>query len=159
MSDKIKKEIMTKIKSGDLSMKSRWFYVAQKIGLKSGLALSLLVSAFLINLFLFYIKTNNLLQPLHMGNAFHQKLFHNLPYTLIMFIMLSMVIVNYLIKKTDLFYKIPRFVTVSLFILIIALVVTLFFCCGLNGHMQIHEAYHLPFLTSFYTEDCVFNLN
>jgi hypothetical protein len=159
MPDKIKKEIMTKIKNGDLNMRSRWFYVAQKIGLKSGLALSIIVSAFLVNLFLFYVKTNNLLQPLHMGEAFYQKLFHNLPYTLIMFILLSFVIINYLFKKTDIFYKIPKSVTIILFLLILALGATLLFCCGLNGHMQMHEAYNLPVLSSFYTEDCVFNLN
>lgn len=159
MPDKIKEEIMRKIKNGDLSMRSRWVYVAQKIGLKSGLALSLLISAFLINLFLFYIKTNNLLQQLHMGDAFYQKLFHNLPYTLIMLILFSFVVINYLVKKTDFFYRIPKPITIILFLAIILLAVTLLFCCGLNGHLQLHEAYNLPFLDHFYTEECVFNLN
>lgn len=159
MSDKIKKEVMAQIKSGKLSMKARWTYVAKKIGLQSGLALTLIVSAFLINLFLFYIKTNNLLMPLHMGDAFYQKLFHNLPYTLIFFILLLFVALNYLIKKTDIFYKIPRVVTISLIILSLLLIVTLFFCCGLNGHMQMHGAYNIPVLSHFYMEDCVFGIN
>lgn len=159
MADKLKNEIMSQIKSGKLSMKARWTYVAKKIGLRSGLALTLLVSAFSINLFLFYIKTNNLLPSLHMGDSFSQKLFHNLPYPLFFLMLLSFVILNFLIKKTDIFYKLPRFVTITLIVLLLLLGSTLLFCCGFNGHMQINGAYNIPWLSHFYMEDCVFNIN
>lgn len=159
MTAKLKDEIMSQIKDGKLSMKARWIYVAQKIGLRSGLTLTLLVSAFLINLFLFYIKANELWPSLHMGDSFSQRLFHNLPYPLFFLMLLSFVVLNFLIKKTDIFYKIPKSVMIALIILLLFFIATILFCCGFNGHMQLNGAYNIPWLSHFYMEDCVFNIS
>ena len=92
----IKNELMKKIKKDEIKMTSRWVCIAQKIGLKSGLALTILVIAFLVNAFLYYIKSNELLLSLHYGDTVWQKLLHSLPYDLILIIAAFVVILNFI---------------------------------------------------------------
>ena len=73
---KIKEDIMSKIKSDKITMRAKWIHLAKRIGLQSGLALTIVVVVLSINAFFYYIKSNELLLPLHYGPAVWQKLFH-----------------------------------------------------------------------------------
>lgn len=148
---------MSQIKSGKLDMKSRWIYVAKKIGLESGLALTMLVLAFLINIFLFYIQTNDLLPFLHEGSRTWQEILHSLPYDLILIILFLVFGLNFIIKKFDFSYKKPFSTIFSIFIGFIILAGVMFFISNLNVVIKDrleHNDYHIPYFEHFYMERC-----
>ncbi len=148
---------MSQIKSGKLGMKSRWVYVAKKIGLKSGLGLAMLILAFLINLFFFYIQANNLLPFLHEGGSTWQETLHSLPYDLILIILILIFGLNFIIKKFDFSYKKPFSVIFSVFIGLIIWAAMMLFISNFNVTIKDkleHNDYYIPYLEHFYMERC-----
>ncbi len=148
---------MSQITSGQLDMRARWVYVARKIGLESGLALTLLVLAFLLNIFFFYIKTNNLLLFLHSGTSFWQETLHSLPYDLIMIILVLVLLLNYIVKKFDFSYQKPFAIVFSIFIAFAILLAAALFVSNFNVTVQNNlnrRLYYLPYFSNFYLERC-----
>lgn len=147
---------MGQIKSGKLDMRSRWLYVAKKVGLRSGLALSLVVLAFLFNIFFYYIKANNLLLSLHSGASTWQEVLHSLPYDLILFILLSIFCLNCIIKKFDFSYKKP-FTLVSAFFIGVAIwIAIILFASNFNSMVRfgLSNGYYVPYFRHFYIYRC-----
>ncbi len=148
---------MSQIKEDKITMRARWLFLAKKIGLQSGLALTILVLVFLINAFFFYIKSNNILPGLHFGSALWQKILHSLPYDLILIIVILLLILNYAIKKFDFSYKRPFAVIFTTLILFIILWASLLSASNLNhtlrGHF-IRTDIHIPYLSDFYVHRC-----
>lgn len=148
---------MSQIKSGKLDMKSRWVYVAKKIGLGSGLALTMLVLAFSINIFLFYVQSNNLLPFLHEGSSTWQEILHSLPYDLILIILILLLGLNFIIKKFDFSYKKPFSMIFSVFIGLIIWAAMMLFISNFNITVKNnigHNDYYIPYFSHFYMERC-----
>lgn len=160
MTKNIKNEIMSEIRSGKLSMRSRWIYLAQKIGLESGFALTLLVLVFFTNLFLYYIRANNLFTSIHDGSSFLQELLHSLPYDLILLIILLFLLLNFIIKKFKFSYKSP-FIIISLMLTgIVIFGAIMLFISNFNGNLQNSikgNNYYIPYVSHFYMNRCPMN--
>ena len=56
MEDKLENSIMGKIKTGQVKIRSKYVFIAEKLGLGTAFALSVLLSILLFNLILFYLK-------------------------------------------------------------------------------------------------------
>ena len=148
---------MKEIESGKLDMRSRWIYVAKKIGLESGLALAMLVLAFLFNLFFYFVQANNLLPLLHEGGSTWQEILHSLPYDLIIIIIVLVFLLNYIIKKFDFSYKKPFSVIFSVFIGLIIWAAMMLFISNFNTTARNsfeHNGYYIPYFSHFYMERC-----
>ncbi len=157
MNKNIKEKIVSQIKKDEIKMKSRWLFVAQKIGLKSGLALTFILLIFLLNAFFYYIKSNNLLMWLHFGPATWQKLLHSLPYDLILIILAFSLFLNYLYKKFDFSYQRSLSLIVVTFFIIIVLGAIILFSTNFNvflSHRLERYSIDVPFLTDFYIHRC-----
>ena len=153
----LRSKLMNEIKNDKIRMKSRWVFIAQKIGLQSGLALTVVLLVFLINAFFFYIKSNHLLLPLHYGTAWWQELLHSLPYDLILIIIVLLVLLNFIIKKFEFSYKKPFVVIFSAFIIFIIFWATALFIGNFNEMLRSNiETYNLniPYVNDFYMNRC-----
>jgi len=148
---------MSQIKSGRLDMRARWIYVAQKIGLRSGMALTSLILVFLLNIFFFYIQTNNLLPFLHEGANTWQEILHSLPYDLVIIILTLILILNFIVKKFDFSYKKPFKIMFSFVIGIVILGAIMLFISNFNFTVRNslnRGGYYVPYLSHFYMERC-----
>lgn len=157
MNEEMKKNIMSKIKRDEINIKSRWIFIARKIGLQSGFALTIIVLIFLINTFFYYIKTNGLLMSLHYGPAAWQKFLHSLPYDLILIIILLLVLFNYFLKKFDFSYKKPISFIITMFILFIMVWAFILFASNFNNMVKQSiesSGINIPYISNFYIYRC-----
>jgi len=160
MSKNIKNEIMSQIKSGKITMRSRWIFLAQKIGFRSGMALTILILIFSVNAFLFFIKSNNIIIPDYNKFSIWQNIIYNLPYDLIAIIIILLVILNYVVKKFDFSFKLPFIIIFSTFIAFIIFWSSLLFSTGFNHTLQrslqnLEKQYiKIPYITNFYVHRC-----
>lgn len=157
MTKDIEKEIMSQIKKDEIKIKSRWVFIARKLGLQSGLALTVVVLIFLINAFFYYIKTNEILLPLHYGPAVWQKFLHSLPYDLILLIIIFLVFLNYIIKKFDFSYKKSFMLILTVLIIFTIVWASILFSSNFNNLLRSkleREAVYVPFITDFYIRRC-----
>lgn len=153
----IKSAVMEKIKNNEVKMTSRWVFIAQKIGLRSGIVLTILVLVFFVNAFFYYIKSNGLLLPLHYGDAVWQKLVHSLPFDLILIIIFLAIILNFFVKKFNFYLRRPIIITGLISISLIILLAALLFLSNFNYYLHANLAKsekNIPFLTNFYVHRC-----
>lgn len=157
MINNTKNKIMGKITDNSIKMKKRWIFIARKIGLQSGLVLTLIISIFFLNAFFFYIKSNNLLLPLHFGISVWQKFLHSLPYDLILIIIVLFALLNYIIRKFDFSYRISIATMISIFIIFIVFSAFMIFTSDFNilirGRLQ-NSDMHIPYISDFYINRC-----
>ncbi|MFA5169299.1 MAG: hypothetical protein WC420_00930 [Candidatus Paceibacterota bacterium] len=107
MEDKLENSIMGKIKTGQVKIRSKYVFVAEKLGLGTAFALSVLLSVLLFNLILFYLKETDNLKYLSFGKFGIFAFLESFPYLLVVVFIVLIVLSGYLITKSDVSYKKP----------------------------------------------------
>jgi hypothetical protein len=107
MEDKLEKSIMGKIKTGKVKLKSKYIFIAEKLGLGAGFALSVLLSVLFFNLILFYLKETDNLKYLSFGKFGVLAFLESFPYLLVVSFIVFIALAGYLITKSDVSYKKP----------------------------------------------------
>lgn len=107
MEDKLENSIMGKIKTGQVKIRSKYVFVAEKLGLGTAFALSVLLSVLLFNLILFYLKETDNLKYLSFGKFGIFAFLESFPYLLVVVFIFLIVLSGYLITKSDVSYKKP----------------------------------------------------
>jgi len=105
--EKLENSIMGKIKKGQIKIRSKYVFIAEKIGLGTAFALSVLLSVLLFNLILFYLKETDNLKYLSFGKFGVFAFLESFPYLLVIAFVLLIVLSGYLITKSDVSYKKP----------------------------------------------------
>jgi len=107
MEDNLEKSIMGKIKTGQVKIRSKYVFIAEKLGLGTAFALSVLLSILLFNLILFYLKETDNLKYLSFGKFGVFAFLESFPYLLVIAFVVLIVLSGYLITKSDVSYKKP----------------------------------------------------
>ncbi|MFA5085981.1 MAG: hypothetical protein WC468_00060 [Candidatus Paceibacterota bacterium] len=107
MEDELEKSIMEEIKSGQVKIRSKYVFVAEKLGLGTAFALSVLLSVLFFNLILFYLKETDNLKYLSFGKFGIFAFLESFPYLLVVAFIILIVLSGYLITKSDVSYKKP----------------------------------------------------
>ena len=114
-SQKLENKIMSEIKSGKVRLRSKYLFLAEKLGLESAFVLSVALSILFFNLFLFYLKTTDNLEYLSFGASGIAAFLESFPYLLIISFISFLFLAGYLMMKTDFSYKKPfKYFAVSL---------------------------------------------
>ncbi len=92
-------EVLQKIKARQVTMKARWKFLAEKIGLESGLLLLLVAFLFVLSLFLYYWQNQATKDWLSFGYPGLRQVFLSAPYELLAGALLLVLLINFLIKK------------------------------------------------------------
>ncbi|MCK5491175.1 MAG: hypothetical protein KAI67_05010 [Candidatus Pacebacteria bacterium] len=103
----IENKVMSEIKSGKIKLRSRYIFLAEKLGMESAFVLSVILSVLFFNLFLFYLKTTDNLQYLSFGQNGIAAFLESFPYPLIVGFITFLLLSGYLMMKADFSYKKP----------------------------------------------------
>lgn len=98
---------MGKIKTGQVKIRSKYVFIAEKLGLGTAFALSVLLSVLLFNLILFYLKETDNLKYLSFGKFGIFAFLESFPYLLVVIFIVLIVLSGYLITRSDVSYKKP----------------------------------------------------
>jgi hypothetical protein len=111
----LEKNIMEKIDTGQIKLKSKYVFLAEKLGLGTAFAFSVVLSVLLFNLTLFYMKETDNLQYLSFGKNGIFAFLESFPYALVISFTVFMVLASYLTTKSDVSYKRPfGYIAISL---------------------------------------------
>lgn len=118
---KIENRVMSEIKSGRIKLRSKYVFLAEKLGLESAFILSVASSILFFNLFFFYLKATDNLEYLSFGGAGICAFLESFPYLLTAGFILFLFLAGYLISKTDYSYKKPfKYFAASLIFIVMA---------------------------------------
>jgi hypothetical protein len=123
----LEKEIMSKVISGKISMKPRWYFVLGTTLSILGLALLSVVSIFLVNVMIFSLRTHG-----PMGEWRLQMMLDSFPFWMPIFAILGVVVGVFILKKYDFSYKKNFFAIIIGFIFSIIIAGFLIDLLGLN---------------------------
>ncbi len=101
----ITSEVLAKIESGQVKMRSKWRFLAEKIGLESGLLLAVVVFLLVLSLFLAYWQNQATQELLGFGMVGWRQVLRSAPYELVAFGLVLLLFINFLIKKFRWGYK------------------------------------------------------
>ncbi len=102
---KLEERIMAEIKSGHIRLRSKYIFLAEKLGLGGGLTLSVLSAVFFLNLAMFYIKSSGYLAYLSLGSGGALAFLESFPYLWVIGFIAFMILAACLLKKYDVSYK------------------------------------------------------
>lgn len=132
MSKNLSQQIMEQIHDKKVKMKSRWIFIAQKLGLESGLALAIILAVLLVNSIFYIMQRNGAFEFASFGLEGWRVILDNIPYDLIIALIILIITANYIYKKFDLSYHKPLYYFTLLSICLITLVGTFLAYSGVN---------------------------
>lgn len=103
----VEEKVMGRIKSGRVKLRSRYIFLAEKLGLGSVFVLSILLAVLFFNLVLFYLRASDNLAYLSFGSRGFFAFLESFPYLLVVVFVLLIFIAGFLVKKSDWSYKKP----------------------------------------------------
>lgn len=128
--------VLDKIKKQKIKMTERWVFWAKKLGLGSGLTLTIIILIIIINLILYFFQSRGLILYLNFGLPAVALILKNLPFAYFAIAIILLVIINLIIKKTNIIYKkYYRLILIIIWGIIIGSGLFLFFT-GLNDYFE-----------------------
>lgn len=103
----LEEKIMAEIQSGRVKLRSKYIFLAEKMGLGSAFALSVILAVLVFNLILYYLKTSDSLAYLSFGSKGIYAFLESFPYLLIIALVVFFFVTGWMVKKLDITYKIP----------------------------------------------------
>ncbi len=114
-SQKLENKIMSEIKSGKIKFRSRYLFLAEKLGLESAFVLSAVLAVLFFNLILFYLKSTDNLEYLSFGISGIYAFLESFPYLLVISFIFFLFLSGYFMMKDDFSYKKPfKYFAISL---------------------------------------------
>lgn len=150
----VEQKVMGDIKSGKVQLRSKYIFLAEKLGVGSAIILTALLAVLFFNLFLFYLKTSDNLAYLSFGQVGIFAFLESFPYLLVSNFILLIFVAGYFLKKSAFAYKKPfGIVALVLVVLVLAAGGGLAFSkLGFNERVE-REAFgpnpHMSFMRNF----------
>lgn len=105
--NKIESAVMDRISSGKVHLRSKYIFLAEKLGIGSAFALTILLAVLFFNMALFYLRASDNLAYLSFGSEGFLTFLESFPYLLVVVLILLVFSAGLLIKKSELSYKKP----------------------------------------------------
>ncbi|MFA5128002.1 MAG: hypothetical protein WC457_03300 [Patescibacteria group bacterium] len=103
----IEDKVMSEIKSGRIKLRSKYIFLAEKLGLGSAFALSVLLGVLFFTLVLFYLRASDNLRYLSFGSRGLFAFLQSFPYALVLAFIVMIFVAGVIIKKSGAFYHKP----------------------------------------------------
>lgn len=127
MSKNLEKNIMTKVKSGQITMKPRWYFVLGSLLMSFGLIGLSIGAIFLTNLSFFFLRQHG-----PMGEWRFQLMLESFPWWIPILAILGIVAGIFFLKKFDLSYKKNFSLIITAFVAAIVLAAFIIDLTGIN---------------------------
>lgn len=142
--DNLESIVMSEIKSGRIKLRSRYIFLAEKLGLGSAFILSALLGVLFVNLALFYLKESGNLAYLSFGQRGVFAFLESFPYLLVVAVIFLLFLAGYIFKKSGFFYKNPFGVSAILIISLIVIVGAFLSFTGIGEGIEKRSFGHDP---------------
>lgn len=136
MKKNIEENIMKQIREGKVGLRSKYLFLAKKIGSVSGFIFSMLFSIFLLNLVLYYLKTTDSLEYLNFGSVGILAFLESFPTIFLLGGLIFTFAAGYFMAKNDISYKHPFIYVVFGLIIIIVLSSGAMASSGINDKFE-----------------------
>ncbi len=103
----LKAKVMRKIRDGKINFRSRYIFLAKKLGLGGGLTLSLILAALFLNLTFFGVKASGSLEFLSFGRKGILAFLESFPYHWIIIGLVFFLLASIILSRYDISYKKP----------------------------------------------------
>jgi len=144
-------KIMKKIKDEKIGFRSKYIFLAQKLGLGGGLALSLLLAILFLNLAFFALTISGSLEFLSFGRMGILAFLESFPYHWIVMGLIFFVVASIILSRYDISYKKPFKKLLAVLLLLIFIASTALAISGINEAMEEKVAQgRIPVLRPFY---------
>ncbi len=100
-------QVMGKIKCGQVKLRSRYIFLAEKLGIGSVLVFTVLLAVLLFSLALFYLQATDNLWYLSFGSRGIYAFLESFPYFLVVCLVLVILLSGWILKKSGVFYQKP----------------------------------------------------
>lgn len=101
----IAQDVLQKVEEGQVTMRARWTFIARKIGIDSGILLGLAVMVLGLSFGFSLWQQYSVSHLLSLGLWGWKKVLLCFPFEIIGIVVLALLLINYLIKKTEWGYK------------------------------------------------------
>jgi len=144
-------KVMKKIKDEKINFRSKYIFLAQKLGLGGGLALSLLLGIFFLNLAFFTMKVSGSLEFLSFGRIGILAFLESFPYHWIIMGLVFFVVASMILSRYDISYKKPFKKLLAALLLLIFVAGIALAISGINEAIEEKVAQgKIPVLRSLY---------
>lgn len=123
----VENKVMSQIKSGRVRLRSKYLFLAEKLGLGSAFVLTFMLAALFFDLFLFYLKATDNLWYLSFGSKGVLAFLESFPFILVIGWIVLLFLVGFIFRKSGFLYNKPfGYLAISLvgFIIIIGTIFT-----------------------------------
>jgi hypothetical protein len=103
----LESKVMERIKSGQVKLRSRYIFLAEKLGLGSVFVLNVLFAVLFFSLMLFYLRASDNLFYLSFGSLGLFAFLESFPYLLVVSLIIFILVAGLIIKKSDISYQKP----------------------------------------------------
>jgi len=100
-------KVMESIKGGSVKLRSRYLFLAEKLGLGSALVLSILLAVLFFSMVLFYLQATDNLWYLSFGSRGVYAFLESFPYFLVVALIILILLSGWILKKSGVFYQRP----------------------------------------------------
>ena len=116
----LENQIMSQIKTGKVKLRSKYIFLAEKLGLNSGLVLSVILAILFFSLLFFYLRATDSLAYLSFGKYGIWAFLESFPYLLVICFIAFLLLAGFLITKTNWSYKKPfKYFAVGLLVFVL----------------------------------------
>lgn len=104
---KIEQKVMTEIKSGRVKLRSKFIFLAEKLGIGSAFVLSVLLAILFLALIFFYLKSSDNLRYLSFGSHGFFAFLESFPYFLVIVFIILILLSGFILRKSGFAYQKP----------------------------------------------------
>lgn len=147
----LEEKIMRKIKEGKVKLRSRYIFLAKKLGLGGGVVLSVILAILFINLAFFALKISGNLEFLSLGRIGFLAFLESFPYQWIIIGLIFFITASALLSRYDISYKKSFKVLLTILLLIVFIGGIVLAMSGINERIEDKVTKgKIPFLQPFY---------
>jgi len=129
-------KIMRKIKDGKVKLRSRYIFLAKKLGLGGGVVLSVILAILFLNLAFFALKISGNLEFLSFGRIGFLAFLESFPYQWIIIGLIFFITASALLSRYDICYKKSFKALLAILLLIIFIAGIVLAMSGINERME-----------------------
>ncbi len=147
----LQEKIMRKIEEEKITIRSRYIFLAKKLGLNGGFALSLILAVLFFNIAFFSLKSSGNLEFISFGRIGLFVFLESFPYEWIIFAVLFFIGASLLLSRYDVSYKKPFKILVVVLLVVVLSASTILAISGINENLERKATENtIPILKIFY---------
>lgn len=147
----ISDKVLNRIQSDNVKIRSRWFFIAEKLGLESGLLMAILIGIIILCFILYIMEQNGVFEFMEFGPSGWSVILENIPYDLVILAITFFIVASFIIKQFDFSYRKPFYLFSCGIIILIVISGTFLMWTGVSRTL-FDKIAGVKFINNLYTK-------